>query len=156
MRLLKGDGALLIPLAIVASGCSALTGPSQTDRLADAVLRWDAAQLSAYEMDLIRGCYCGFIDAGYVVTIRVDDGAIVDAKFKESGEPIEGEHRDALPTVQSLFALIADAIEQKAHQLTVVYHAEHGAPMSIGIDYIRNAVDDELSISILDLRSPGA
>lgn len=146
----------LILLALASAGCGTLTGPSDIDRLADAVLHWDGAQKITYEMDLIRGCYCAYIDAGKVVTIRVDDGAIVDAKFKETGEPLESEHRDTLPTVASLFALIASAIEQKAHKLTVQYHTVHGAPMSIAIDYIKNAIDDELSFSILDLRSPDA
>lgn len=155
MRLTR-PGAPLLLLALVASGCEALTGPSQTDRLAEAVLRWDGAQQISYEMDIIRGCYCGYIDAGHVVTIRVHHGAIVDARFKESGDPIEGEHGDLLPTVASLFALIADAIERKAYKLTVQYHPVHGAPMSIDIDYIKNAIDDELSFSILDLRSPSA
>ncbi len=155
MRLTR-RGAPVLLLALVASGCDALAGPSHTDRLAEAVLRWDGAQKTAYEMDLIRGCYCGYIDAGHVVTIRVNDRTIVDARFKESGDPIEGADRDALPTVSSLFAIIADAIQQKAYQLTVQYHPVHGAPMSIGIDYIKNAIDDELSFSILDLRNPGA
>lgn len=146
----------LLLLAMVASGCDVLTGPSHTDRLADAVMRWEGAQQVSYEMDLIRLCYCGYIGVGEVITIRVNDGAIVDARFKESGDLIEGEHRNALPTVPSLFALIADAIERKAHELTVQYHSVHGAPMSIHIDYIKNADDDELSFSILDLRSPGA
>lgn len=155
MRLTR-HGAPLLVLALIASGCDALTGPSQTDRLGEAVLRWEGAQKIAYEMDLIRGCYCGFIDAGQVVTIKVGAGAIIEARFKESGNPIEGADRDALPTVSSLFAIIAVAIEQKAHKLTVQYHSVHGAPMSIDIDYNRNADDDELSFSILDLRSPGA
>lgn len=155
MRLTR-HGAPLLLLALVASGCDALTGPSHTDRLAEAVLRWDGAQQISYEMDLIRLCYCGYIGVGKVITIRVEDGAIVNARFTESGDPIEGEDRDALPTVPSLFALIADAIERKAYQLTVQYHPVHGAPMSIDIDYIKNAIDDELSFSILDLRSPDA
>lgn len=155
MRLTR-HGAALIVLALVASGCNALTGPSPADRLAEAVLRWNGAQKLVYEMDIIRGCYCGYIDAGHVVTIRVDNGAIVEARFKESGDPIEGAGRDALPTVSSLFAIIADAIDRDAYQLTVQYHPDHGAPMHIGIDYIRDAIDDELSFSILDLRSPGA
>ncbi len=155
MRLTR-HGAPLLVLTLVASGCDALTGPSHSDRLADAILRWDGAQKVAYEMDLIRGCYCGYVDAGHVITIQVNDGAIVDARFKNSGDPIEGADRDALPTVSSLFAIIADAIEQKAYQLTVQYHPDHGAPMSIGIDYIKDAIDDELTFSILDLRSPGA
>ncbi|HUG27736.1 MAG TPA: DUF6174 domain-containing protein [Gemmatimonadales bacterium] len=155
MRLTR-YGAPLLVLALVAPGCDALTGPSHTDRLAEAVLRWEGAQQSSYEMDLIRRCYCGYVGVGEVVTIRVENGAIVDARFKESGDPIEGEHRDELPTVSSLFALIADAIERKAYTLTVQYHPVHGAPMSIDIDYVKNAEDDELSFSIRDLRSPDA
>ncbi|MFN2315760.1 MAG: DUF6174 domain-containing protein [Gemmatimonadales bacterium] len=143
-------------LALAALGCDALTGPSQTDRLAEAVLRWDTAAYPSYEFEMMRHCYCGLVDVGQRVTVTVVDNEVVSAKFTETDQPIEGDPLASLPTVPALFAMIAGAITQKAHRLDVSYHPVHGAPSSISVDYRKNADDDELAVTIFELRGPDA
>jgi hypothetical protein len=48
-------------------------------------------------------------------------------------------------TVDELFEVVQDAIDQEAYSLTVGYHAQLGYPTSIDIDYLLNAVDEEVS-----------
>lgn len=149
----------LIPtLMLVAglTGCDALTGPSQTDRLAEAVLKWDAAAYPSYEFEMMRHCYCGLVDVGQRVTVTVVDNAVVSATFTATNEPIEGDALATMPTIPALFAMIAGAITQKAHRLDVSYHPLHGAPTSISVDYVKNAEDDEQVVTIFSLQGPDA
>lgn len=139
----------LVPGAVA---CGDLTGPSQAGRLAEAVARWEAAAFAAYEVELIRGCYCGWPDAGYRVALRVVGTEVTEAWYTDSDLPIEGAALESLPTVPALFAMIAGAINEEAHRLRVTYDPAHGAPASISIDYIRNAVDDEVGITVFRVR----
>lgn len=146
----------VLSLVVVASGCDAITGPSETDRLSEAVSKWEAAAFSAYEFDMIRGCYCGYPDAGHKITVRVVDDAVVQAWYTDTDQLVEETHLAQIPTIRALFILIASAITQEAHRLDVSYHPLHGAPTSISVDYVKNAIDDELGITVLEVRGPDA
>jgi hypothetical protein len=54
-------------------------------------------------------------------------------------------------TVEQLFAVVSDALDGNAHTVTVEYDDDWGYPRSIYIDYDREMVDDELSITAQDL-----
>jgi hypothetical protein len=86
------------------------------------------------------------------VTVRDRDvQSVIDI---QTGEPVTTELYHAM-TVEQLFAVVADALEQNAHRVTVDYDLYWGYPRSIFIDYDREAVDDELSITAHGLVSVG-
>ncbi len=103
---------------------------------------WDSRGQSSYTITYERRCLCGF--AGSFVA-RVENAAVT------SVEPATGlggtlEMPIAL-TVERLFEVVQEAIDQGADRIEVEYDTEHGYPRRIRIDSDRGAEDDELTIT---------
>jgi len=135
-------------LVLAAAGCAS-TGPSDTDQLEAAQARWIQSGLSEhYQIELSRLCFCGFPGAFSHLGLEVVEGQIVRAWEVGSGNEVPRGFSSQFPTVTALFDLIAFEIAAKSDLIQVSYHPTHGAPMQIFIDRIRQAVDDEVSITI--------
>lgn len=144
----SSTGVLALSLVVGLAGCSA-TGPSEGQQLDAARARWARSGLDGYyQAELTRACFCGFPDAFARTHITVVEGTVIGGWELDSGNAIPPAILDKFPTVQTLFGLIADEIAAKAAEVRVDYHPTHGAPMQIYIDRIRNAIDDELTITI--------
>ncbi len=124
------------------TACSDLHGPEQSELNANLAV-WQSANIEDYQFRFQRLCFCAFIDP---VIIEVRHGDIASVILADSGTVVDttqmGGH---FLTVGGLFEVIQDAIDQEAHSLTVEYHAQLGYPTSIDIDYLLNAVDEEVS-----------
>lgn len=133
---------LTIPGAVALLACGEATGPA--DDLARNRARWEARGYVDYEFAFQRSCFC---DRAAVspVQIRVDAGAVA-AVIDTLGQPVDSLDvaRYFTITIDSLFDIVAGAIDHPAHRLTVRYHEEFGYPEWIAIDWIGNAVDDEV------------
>ena len=85
-----------------------------------------------------------FADSVGPVRIEVQDGEIVSAVIVETGEPAP-DAREL--TIEDLFDMVQDEIDQKPDDITVEYDAELGFPASVDVDPIENAMDDEHGFS---------
>ena len=85
-----------------------------------------------------------FADSVGPVRIEVQDGEIVSALIVETDQPAP-ESR-AL-TIEDLFDMVQDEIDQEPDDITVEYDAELGFPSSVDVDPIENAMDDEHGFS---------
>jgi hypothetical protein len=65
----------------------------------------------------------------------------------EKGEPAPA-FAEYVRDIEGLFDLIREAIERKAHKVDVSYDRVYGYPTSIDLDYLFNAVDDELQVTV--------
>ena len=87
-------------------------------------------------------CYCDIS----VVDLEIRDGSVTSR---------EGTDRDAFridqETIPALFAIIEDAINQRAVSLEVTYHPTLGYPLRADIDYALNIIDEELGFTIHQL-----
>jgi hypothetical protein len=133
-------------------GCSEPLGPEQDD-LAEAMSRWEDAGLQDYVFEFQRLCFCGG-DTIRRVRIVVRSGAVTAATYVDDGPPVSGGLED-FPTIDALFEEIQDAIDREAHELTASYHPALGYPTAVSIDYIENAVDEEMAFNVYSLASPG-
>ena len=121
--------------------------PAFEAALAEARGRWAASGITTYTITINNLCFCGF---GGPAEVTVVDGDVVDIAMAD----IEAERAALDPnlgfvlTVDDAFDLIEEA---RADRLHVAYHPELGYPVEIDIDYITNAVDDELQVLILAL-----
>ncbi len=139
-------------MALLMMGLTActLTGPGlqkSGDDLREARRAWRQLGVSDYDMSMNRGCFC--IGAGSMeVYVRGDSVAAVlqEQDFWNGNE----DWWQYIPTVEGLFDLVDEASED-AFTLEVEYHSQHGYPTSVSIDWIENAVDDEISYSITAL-----
>ncbi len=137
--------ALLQPVAVTSTETTApvtTTPPgrypsSEIDNAAEAIDTWTAAGIGDYTFEYRRECFCPGIDT--IVTIR--DGVVVDAGAPEV---------DA-PTIPELIADLERA-EREATGAVVVEYGEYGVPVSASIDWLVNAVDDEISWTVTNLQ----
>ncbi len=112
--------------------------------------RWIDLGLLDYDLTLLRGCFCPIESIG-PVTVRVRNGEIVSQTYTETGMPVPEQHAVFFPAVDGLFDVILQAIESEADHMTVTYDSNTGAPAEIFIDSIEAAVDDELTIIVVEL-----
>jgi hypothetical protein len=128
---------------LVGAGCGLITGNDDEDSALDrAELRWSGSGVQDYQIVVQNLCFCGYIRP---VRITVRFGAVVSRVDAETGEPVP-TYGENVRDIAGLFDLIRDAIAQDAHSLDVKYDATYGFPTLITIDYIRNAIDDELTV----------
>ncbi|MGD2070117.1 MAG: DUF6174 domain-containing protein, partial [Gemmatimonadota bacterium] len=107
--------------------------------LADARARWARADLTSYIWTVDRACFCAGFGAA---EIRVEDGEKVSVERVDQGS-IPPEEAEFWPTVDELFEIVERAI-QEAGALEVDYDTATGAPLFVDIDWIANAIDDEV------------
>ncbi len=112
--------------------------------------RWIALGLLDYDLTLVRSCFC-LVESIGPVTVRVRNGEVVSQTYTETGMPVPEQHAVFFPAVDGLFDVILEAIEFDADHITVTYDSDTGAPMEIFIDSIEAAVDDELTITVVEL-----
>lgn len=115
-------------------------GDDRDDDLRDARGRWARNGYASYDLTLRQLCFCGFVEP---VRIEVRNGEKAATLIAATGEPLP--YPIEFPTVSGLFAIIEDALDRDAHELDVTYHPDLGYPVEIAIDYIENAVDDEVT-----------
>lgn len=132
------------------TGCDLLTGPDDEEDLADARRRWAAEGYVSYSYELVRSCFCGYPAVGQRVVVVVNDDHVVAAWLAATGENLPPEELAFFPTVPDLFDLAEEAIHE-ADRLTIGYDRRLGYPTLLDIDWIRNAIDDELHLTASNL-----
>lgn len=138
--------ALLALFGLV--GCSLSTEP-EPDRLAEARALWASQGSSSYRYEVTRGCYC--VLGGEPLTVTVRNGSVESAQSQTTGQAVDGTLLTYVPTVPDLFDLIEDALRRNPPRFAVGYDPGLGYPTLIDIDYIPNAIDDELRITARSL-----
>jgi hypothetical protein len=79
--------------------------------------------------------------------VNVIDGEVMSAVYVDDGLP-SSPPLDEVPTIDDLFDEIQDAIEREAHQLVARYDEEFGYPVDVSIDFILEAVDEEMAFYV--------
>jgi hypothetical protein len=151
--------ATLALMTVAVSSCDVLGvtigGDGHRRRLELQEARWASQNISAYRLMYQRDCFCGSLFTAPVV-VEVRGGNIATAQYAESDEPIPLDMQQHLPTVESLFAIIRDAIDRDSDMIDVTYDPVRGYPRKIAIDYRFNTADDEVThrVSSLEIFLP--
>ena len=135
----------LLLVAILLSACS----PARTE-LEQNRDKWSQAGITHYRFQLSVGCFCAFRDL-MPLTVEVKDGVIVSISDSR-GDPVPAEQLeffDQYNTLERLFDYTAQA-QKDADEVTVTYDTTYGFPAQVSIDNIKEAVDDELGLSVLN------
>jgi hypothetical protein len=84
--------------------------------------------------------------------IEVQDGEVVSMEFHNGKEidPSLNELFDKYATIDRLFAELEAGLNGAADKVTVEYDPTYGFPTKADIDFIEEAIDDELYLSISD------
>lgn len=109
---------------------------------------WAEKKILNYRYTIKTSCFCSSPSLSPVI-VEVRNGEAVSTTIKETGEGVS-LYFESTDTIPNLFALIQQAIDRQADQVSVSYNAKRGYPESIGIDDKWNTSDDELGIAISD------
>jgi len=141
-----------VTLGIVCAACSLSPFEQQQDDLAVAQARWRTAALLDYSFGFQRVCFCGS-SATRPVTITVQQGAWATLTYVDDGASADTSlFRDFL-TMDRVFSFLRRALEGHPAAFVGRYDAQLGYPSEVRIDYIANAIDDELGILVPILRA---
>ncbi len=80
------------------------------------------------------------------IWIQVINDEVTYAKVTWSNEPVPEEHVQDIETIDDIFDMIERA-EKDADELDVDY-SDEGYPVRVSIDWIKEAVDDEMMLEI--------
>lgn len=133
---------LLMTLLILALSLSACSGKSELGKNRD---KWNLAGVTHYRFELTISCFCPFSEI-MPIMVEVEDGKIV-SMTDVNGQAVEGEfsqYIEGAATIERLFDLAAQNLSE-ADQVEVAYDAQFGYPSAIRVDFIKMAVDDEIS-----------
>jgi hypothetical protein len=121
-------------------GCDFTSEPLRRER------EWKSQEIHDYSFVYTQLCFCGFNGPNpAVITVHNDVVTKVENPISSvsGGVPITG-----YPTIDGIFAIIANAKSHGADELDVKYDNTYAFPKSIKIDYERHAVDDEVEYRI--------
>jgi len=136
---------LLLFLVLILTACSGL-GQSDFSRNQK---KWQDANISHYRFNVFVGCFCAFTQDMPLV-VEVKDGEVVSMEY-QTGNPIDDSSREyfsKFATVDRLFSELEADLSGEADEVTVTYDSTHGYPTEINIDFIKEAADDELYLTI--------
>jgi hypothetical protein len=141
----------LLPLLGALVGCARSPLEQRADDLAMARVRWQAAAISSYDFDFARSCFCT-VEALGPVTIRVRDGHFASLVSRDSGTPVDTVLFAQFLTIERVFESTRQLLDAGPASFTASYDPTFGFPITVTVDPIAQAVDDELSYSVLALR----
>jgi hypothetical protein len=140
-----------VSLAVLFTACSSALGPVRND-LATARASWATMITAPYSFTFSRSCFCAseFLRP---VHISVADGVVTQAVFVDTGEPVATPLSE-IETIDDLFDEIQAAIDADAFEIIATFDSRLGHPISVSIDYIENAIDDEMTFQVSDFHEP--
>ena len=136
----------LLLLALILAACTAGGGTELSRNQS----KWQDANIAHYRFELNVGCFCAF-RSQMPVTVEVQNGKIdsivtPDGNVMAPDDP-NYEYIARYATVDRLFSELESDPIRDAAELTVTYDSSYGIPSEIFIDFIKDAVDDELYLS---------
>lgn len=140
---------LLLPTTIAACG---ILGPNLDSELDRQRHEWDALGRNSYSLVYRRVCFCP-LPSPNAVKIVVFEDLVVSVSSASTGEDVDGIKDGVWPTIDELFDFVEQAIDEDADELIVAYDQEFFFPTLISIDWIRMAIDDEISHTASNLIS---
>jgi hypothetical protein len=145
---------LLVPIALISS-CELGLGIASLGDLGRARRRWEATRPLSYEYAIERLCFCPVEYLG-PARIRVAGDSVVERSYTATGDPVPELFAAGFPSVDGLFAILAEAYERGAHEVEVTYDPETGVPLEFFIDDEENAADDENGMRVTERVTPVA
>jgi len=111
---------------------------------------WSSSGIDSYRYRFRWECFCGE-EYVRVVDITVLHGAIVSVVEASTGRPVSERAAAYYRTIDGLFDFLRGAIDRPADSVRSTYDANLGYPVETYIDYVAQAIDDEISFRIYGL-----
>lgn len=141
---------LFIFMALALAACSAVAGASgNQSEIEQNKEKWQDANISHYRYHLTLSCFCAF-NEDMPLIIEVQDGEVVSMEF-QSGKEIDPnllELFEKYATIDRIFAELEADLNGAADKVTIEYDATYGFPTRADIDFVEEAIDDELYLTV--------
>ena len=125
-------------------GCG-LSGPDRSlDRFTEAKRLWDRENPANYAFTVQRLCFCAAVEP---VRIVVVNRLVTSRTVVATQQPLPSSLNDSYPDIPGLFAIVKDAYV-RADAINVSFDGRYGFPSDASIDYVKNAIDDELTLKV--------
>lgn len=141
MRFRSLVSSLLIGIAslAVAAGCDSPSEPELD--LLHARAKWAANAPPSYSYTVAQYCFCLPEWIGPVVVV-VRDGVVESRTYVATSAPVpSAQYWDRFATVDTLFARLLEAQQNRPVKVIVTYDAQYGFPNRIDVDPDAHAVD---------------
>ena len=147
---------LLLVLALVLSACTGIANAGEPkSEVQQARDKWEAANISHYRFNVHISCFCVFVE-NMPLVVEVNNGEVVSMEYSTGNEidPQLLELFNRYATIDKLFDGLKSGFDfagddqGPADKVTVEYDATNGFPTKIDIDFVEEAIDDELYLSI--------
>jgi len=112
--------------------------------------QWQAQDLSDYRFQFRWQCFCPE-DYREPVWITVRDREIASVETVDPDSDVTPLDKSEYRTMDGLFDLIWEGVDQEAYEIRVEYDDALGYPTSLYIDYQANIVDEERGFSVSEL-----
>ncbi|HEX6270650.1 MAG TPA: DUF6174 domain-containing protein [Anaerolineales bacterium] len=141
--------------ALTAAACTAgaQAGGNQTEVERNQE-KWRDANVSHYRYNLNISCFCVF-SQDMPLVIEVMDGKVVSMEY-QSGKEIDTtnlELFERFASIDRIFSEIEADLAGAADEVTVTYDPTYGFPVDVSIDYVKEAIDDELYLTVSDFEA---
>lgn len=107
--------------------------------------KWKSQNIKDYKLTQKLNCFCGGI---LQWELEVVNGEKYRVTYDEPNYDSKVNYADVLDkaqTIEEIFDFIESLNREEIYYLRIEYHEEYGFPEVISIDYIKDAVDDEIS-----------
>ncbi len=108
---------------------------------------WDTAGIHDYQFTLAQHCFCPAEEA---IRIVVRQDAVASARYTPSGQSVNSDRLNSLPSLSAIFQKIEDGYARNAASIQLSLNPEYGYPERVFIDYTTMIADEELIYLIQD------
>jgi hypothetical protein len=138
-----------IVMALVLAACSVAGAAGNQTEIEQNKEKWQNANISHYRYLLSISCFCIF-SQDMPLVIEVQDGEIVSMEYQSGKEidPANLELFEKYATIDRLFAELEAGIDGAADEVIAKYDPALGFPTEVTIDFVKDATDDELYLSL--------
>ena len=147
---------LVILMTLVLAACTAIgSAMGNSSEIEQNKEKWQDQGISHYRYNLFISCFCVFTEDMPLI-IEVQDGKVVSMEFesgKEIDPSLQADLFDKYATIDRLFAELEADINGAADSVTAKYDETYGFPTEVTIDFVQEATDDELYLTISDFEA---
>ena len=104
---------------------------------------WRSHEIVDYRYEYRLDCFCAG-PGSEPVAIEVSDGEVVRVTLLLTSEEVPPSELSDYPTVDRLFEMMEEWLSRDPYDVSADYHPELGYPTNVFIDFIENAIDEEL------------
>ena len=115
---------------------------------------WEGQNINHYRFTVAVSCFCPF--ANVEVTYEVLNGQVVNQSVQSSpdnpvDEALVSDFYQSYNTIEKIFDYVGGAIND-ADETTIEYDPTYGFPTDISVDWIKQAVDDEMYLTLSNFK----